>query len=113
VLSHGRISRGYIGLGLQPVVLPEALRHLTPASSAHALIVVSIDADGPAAKAGVMLGDVLVTLAGTPVHDPGDVQGVLAELRGGGAVTASMIRAGAPLALTITLGERPVRRRSA
>lgn len=113
VLSHGRISRGYIGLGLQPVVLPEALRHLTPASSAHALIVVSIEADGPAARAGVMLGDVLITLAGTPVHDPGDVQGVLAALRGGGAVTASMIRAGAPLELTITLGERPVRRRSA
>ena len=111
LLSRGRISRGYVGLGLQPVILPEALRRLAPGSGAHALIVVSIAEDGPAARAGVVLGDVLLALEGIPVHDPGDVQAVLAGRRAGAAVTASMIRAGAPVEVAITLGERPARRR--
>ncbi len=111
LLSRGRISRGYVGLGLQPVILPETLRRLAPGSGAHALIVVSIAEDGPAARAGVGLGDVLLALEGTPVHDPGDVQAVLAGRRAGAAVTASMIRAGAPVEVAITLGERPARPR--
>jgi S1-C subfamily serine protease len=111
LLATGRISRSYLGLGLQPVALPEALRRLAPGSEPHGLIVVSIEADGPAARAGVMLGDVLVALEGRPLHDPGDVQAVLAGRRPGTAVTASLIRAGAPLDAVITLGERPIRRR--
>ena len=74
LLATGRISRSYVGLGLQPVTLPEALRHLAPGPDARGLIVVSIEADGPAARAGMMLGDVLVALEGTPLRDPGDVQ---------------------------------------
>lgn len=111
LLATGRVSRSYVGLGLQPVNLPEALRHLAPGSDARGLIVVSIEADGPGARAGMMLGDVLVALEGTPLHDPGDVQAVLAGRRAGTAVTASLVRAGAPLELAITLGERPSRRR--
>jgi S1-C subfamily serine protease len=111
LLATGRISRSYLGLGLQPVALPEALRRLAPASDARALIVVSIETDGPAARAGMMLGDVLVAVEGTPLHDPGDVQTVLAGRRAGTVVTASLIRAGAALDVAITLGERPSRRR--
>jgi S1-C subfamily serine protease len=111
VLTTGRISRSYVGLGLQPVVLPEALRRLVPESDGRALIVVSIEAEGPAARAGMMLGDVLVALEGAPLRDPGDVQAVLAGRRAGTAVTASLVRAGGPLQVSITLGERPSRRR--
>jgi S1-C subfamily serine protease len=111
VLTTGRISRSYVGLGLQPVALPEALRRLVPESDGRALIVVSIEAEGPAARAGMMLGDVLVALEGAPLRDPGDVQAVLAGRRAGTAVTASLVRAGGPLQVSITLGERPSRRR--
>jgi S1-C subfamily serine protease len=111
VLATGRISRSYVGLGLQPVALPEALRRLVPESDGRALIVVSIEAEGPAARAGMMLGDVLVALEGAPLRDPGDVQAVLAGRRAGTAVTASLVRAGGPLQVSITLGERPSRRR--
>jgi len=111
LLATGRISRSYLGLGLQPVALPEALRRLAPRSDARGLIVISIETDGPAARAGMMLGDVLVALEGTPLHDPGDVQAVLAGRRAGTAVTASLIRAGAALDVAIILGERPSRRR--
>jgi S1-C subfamily serine protease len=111
LLATGRVSRGYLGLGLQPVALPDALKRVAAGSAARGLIVVSVEADGPAARAGVMLGDVLVALEGTPLHDPGDVQAALAGRRAGGAVTASLIRAGTPLDVAITLGERPSRRR--
>ena len=111
LLATGRISRGYLGLGLQAVALPEPLRRLAPGSGAQSLIVVSVEADGPAAGAGVMLGDVLVALEGRPLDDPGDVQAVLVGRRPGTAVRASLLRAGAPLDVVITLGERPARRR--
>jgi S1-C subfamily serine protease len=111
LLATGRISRGYLGLGLQAVTLPEPLRRLAPGSGAQSLIVVSVEADGPAAGAGVMLGDVLVALEGQPLDDPGDVQAVLVGRRPGTAVRASLLRAGAPLEVVITLGERPARRR--
>jgi S1-C subfamily serine protease len=111
LLASGRISRGYLGVGLQPVALPEGLRRLAPGDGARGLIVVSVETDGPAARAGLMLGDVLVSLEGRPLQDPGDVQDVLATRRAGIAVTASLIRAGEPLQAAITLGERPSRRK--
>jgi S1-C subfamily serine protease len=111
LLTTGRISRGYLGVGLQPVALPEGLKRLAPGPESRGLIAVSIEADGPAARAGLMLGDVLVALEGTPLSDPSNVQDVLATRRAGTTVRVSLIRAGAPLDLVVTLGERPARRR--
>jgi S1-C subfamily serine protease len=111
LLATGRVSRGYLGIGLQPVALPEALRRLAPGSGARGLIVVRVEMDGPAARAGLMLGDVLVALEGTALHDPGDVQAAIAGRRVGTAVTVSLVRAGALLEVPITLAERPSRRR--
>ena len=111
VLATGRVSRGYLGLGLQPVVLPEALKSVAPGSATSGLIVVSVEVDGPAARAGLLLGDVLLALEGTPLLDPGDVQAALAGRRAGNAITVALIRAGAPRNVAVTLGERPSRRR--
>lgn len=111
LLATGRVSRGYLGIGLQSVALPEAFKRLAPDSGARGVIVVSIETDGPAARAGLMLGDVLVALEGTALHDPGDVQAAVAGRKVGTAVTVSLIRAGAPLQVAVTLAERPSRRR--
>ncbi len=111
LLATGRVSRGYLGIGLQSVALPEAFKRLAPDSGARGVIVVSIETDGPAARAGLMLGDVLVALEGTPLHDPSDVQAAVAGRKVGTAVTVSLIRAGAPLQVAVTLAERPSRRR--
>jgi S1-C subfamily serine protease len=111
LLATGRVSRGYLGIGLQSVALPEAFKRLAPDSGARGVIVVSIETDGPAARAGLMLGDVLVALEGTPLRDPGDVQAAVAGRKVGTAVTVSLIRAGAPLQVAVTLAERPSRRR--
>ena len=70
LLRTGHVSRGYLGLGMQPVPLPEPLRRQLGLTRETGLIVVTVEPDGPAARAGVLLGDVLVALDGAPVTRP-------------------------------------------
>ena len=110
LIDKGRVSRGFLGVGLQPVRLPESLRRTLAAAPEIGLIVVSVHPDGPAAKAGLLLGDVLVTLDDTPVGAPEDVQAVVGARSVGSTITATILRAGAPAEARITVGERPPRR---
>ena len=110
LVSRGRVSRGYLGVGLQPVALTEAFKRLAPGADLG-LMVVSVESEGPAARAGVLLGDVLTALEGTPLHDPGDVTAAIAGRPVGSSVRVSLIRAGSPLDVSVTVGERPSRKR--
>jgi S1-C subfamily serine protease len=74
-------------------------------------MVVSLEPEGPAARAGLLLGDVLTALEGTPLHDPGDVTAAIAGRPVGSAVRVSLIRGGSPLDVSVTVGERPSRKR--
>jgi len=111
LLDKGRVSRGFLGVGLQPVRLPETARRALNVPAEIGLIVVSIQPDGPAARAGLFLGDVLVALDGVPVAAPDDVQAVVGARRVGSTLTASLLRAGAPVDVGISVGERPARSR--
>jgi len=111
LIDKGHVSRGFLGLGLQPARLPEAFRRRLTGASEIGLLVVNVQPDGPAAKAGVLLGDVLVTLDGAPVGATEDVQAVVGARRAGSTVTATILRAGAPAEVSMTVGERPSRRR--
>ena len=109
LLRQGHIARGYLGVGLQPIPLPELLR--TKLKSAEGgLIVLSVEPDGPAGQAGVLIGDVLVTLDGTSVTGTDDVQEFLSGDRVGKPLTASLLRGGDLIERTITVAERPRRR---
>ena len=100
ILARGRVSRGYLGVGLQPVELPDHQK---------ALIVLSLAPEGPAASAGMLLGDILVTLGGAAVADTDDIQSAL-EARGvGQKVDVAILRGGEAKTVTITVGERPRR----
>jgi S1-C subfamily serine protease len=100
LLARGRVSRGYLGLGLQPVELPDHRR---------GLIVVSLEPAGPAGAAGVMIGDVLLSFGGEPLHDTDDVQGALESHAVGRSVEADVLRGGVSQKLPIVIGERPRR----
>ena len=109
LLQKGHVSRGYLGLGMQPVRLPEPLRAQF-GLGAGALIVVMVEPSGPAARAGVLLGDVLVALDGEPVGDLEDVQARLGSDRVGAEISAVVLRGGVRTELRITVGEQPRRR---
>ena len=109
LLQKGHVSRGYLGLGMQPVRLPEPLRAQLGLGDG-ALIVVMVEPSGPAARAGVLLGDVLVALDGGPVGDLDDVQARLGSDRVGAEISAVVLRGGVRTELRITVGEQPRRR---
>ena len=93
---------------MQPVRLPEPLRTQL-GSGAGALIVVMVEPAGPAARAGVLLGDVLVALDGAPVGELDDVQARLGSDRVGVEILAVVLRGGVRTELRITVGEQPRR----
>jgi len=100
ILSRGHVARGYLGVGLQPVELPDHHK---------GLIVLSLEAEGPASRAGVLIGDVLVSLGGAAVEDTDDIQGVLEKHAVGQTIAAGLVRGGAALSIDIAIGERPRR----
>jgi S1-C subfamily serine protease len=102
LLASGRVSRGYLGLAVQPVRLPEPL--------GLGLVVVKLEAGGPAEKAGVLLGDILTALDGRELSDPGDILGALGSERVGTAIQLQLLRGGEPRTLQATVGERPTGR---
>jgi S1-C subfamily serine protease len=111
ILSGGRLTRGYLGLASQPVRLPEGLRQGLNLGSDFGLVIVNVEPDGPADRAGVLLGDILVALDGAPVSEPADVLAALGPDRVGRPIAARLLRAGQPTEVTITVGSRPAGRR--
>jgi S1-C subfamily serine protease len=111
ILSGGRLTLGYLGLASQPVQLPAGLRQALHLGGEFGLVIVNVEPDGPADRAGVLLGDILVALAGSPVSEPTDVLAALGPDRVGRPISASLLRAGQPTDLTITVGSRPATRR--
>jgi S1-C subfamily serine protease len=109
LLTKGRIARGYLGLGMQPVRLPDKVKNDHNLPGNGGLIVVSVEASGPAEKAGVLMGDVIISLDGKPVTDTHDVQSVLDPDRVGKTIPVRILRGGTPADLSLTVGERPAR----
>jgi len=113
LLQKGHVARGFLGVGLQPIALPEHLQgkvKVGDGSSKGALIVLSVELDGPAARGGMVIGDVLVALEDTRVDSTDDIQEFLGTESVGRTVHASVIRGGELARLAITIGERPRRR---
>lgn len=109
LLSKGHIARGYLGVGLQPVRLPDTLKQAVGVTGETGVIVISIEGGGPAEQAGLFIGDILITLDGTPTTDTDAVQSLLGPERIGTPLAARIARGGAPVDVTITVGERPQR----
>ncbi len=107
LLTKGHIARGYLGLGMYPLRLPGSLKSSLKLPSDSGIMVVAVEPDSPAERAGVLIGDVLVAFESSPVRDTDDVQSYLGPERVGNPVTASIVRGGALRDVTIVVGERP------
>ena len=103
--KHGKVPRGYLGVGSQPVTLSAQAKELTGGQE-RGLLVVQVAEGGPAAAAGFLQGDILVRLDGSGVANADDLQGLLGPNRVGSAVTASVVRGGELKDLNVTVGTR-------
>jgi S1-C subfamily serine protease len=108
LLRSGRVSRGYLGLGMQSIRLPAALVERLSLPNDTGLMVVSAEPGGPGDRAGVLIGDVLIAIGDRPVSDPNEILSLLGGDQIGKTLATRIIRAGEPKSLEITIGERPV-----
>lgn len=107
LLTKGRVARGYLGLGMQPVRVPETMVKGLGLSSSGGVIVVSVEPGQPAEKAGILIGDVIIGLDSSPITDHEDVLALLSPERIGKKIEARVIRGGSLATLTPIVGERP------
>jgi S1-C subfamily serine protease len=107
LLQKGHIPRGYLGLGLQTVRLPEALRTSLQRKEKTGAIILEVESGGPAHKAGMVIGDILVSLDGQSIARFEDVQSHLQPENIGKALTAKIVRGGAVQEVSIAVAERP------
>jgi S1-C subfamily serine protease len=106
LVAKGHVFRGYLGAGLQPVRLPS--NDAKSSGSGRGILVVSTDPDGPAARAGLLVGDIVTAWDGKPVGRVREVIHSLGPDSVGHTVDLGVLRGGAPTAFKVVIGERAV-----
>jgi serine protease DegQ len=104
LLAHGEIRRGYLGLASFPVPLPAALRERT--GEEVALLVTRVEPGSPADRAGIFLGDAILSFGGETLQDPGELLAFLTEDRIGDALALRLLRSGEVKEISVTVGAR-------
>lgn len=104
--KQGRIRHGYIGVGLQPVAILRKLREKLGTDAETGLIVLTVEGDSPAEKAGITIGDIITKLGDNAVTQVEDVQGALRGDNVGRELKAQLLRGGEVVELNLTVAER-------
>jgi S1-C subfamily serine protease len=104
LLTHGRVRRGWLGIGAQAVRLSERARR--QAGQDTGLLLMMVDPRGPAERGGLFIGDILIALDGQPVHDMDDLLALLGNGRVGQTVPVRLVRGGEVREARVTIGER-------
>ena len=104
LLSHGKVRQGYLGVGVQPVRLPESVA--AALGQELGLLIVSVEKDTPAAQAGLMVGDILAQFHGESLESLEDLLGLLRGDLVGQAVSVEIVRCGARQTVSVTVAER-------
>lgn len=105
LLAHGRVRRGYLGVGAQPVRLPAALKQQLGQETG--VLLVSVEPESPAEQGGLLLGDTIVSLDGQPVRHMDDLLALLSGDQVGAAVRVRIVRSGQVQELTVVIGVHP------
>ncbi len=105
IMKYGKVTRGWMGVGIQDVSAPVAKAYGVPAN--QGAIVSDVQSGSPAAKAGLQRGDVITELNGQGVTGSNDLKLKIGELRPGTAVHLKIMRNGKLQDVTMTLGEEP------
>jgi S1-C subfamily serine protease len=105
LLSKGRVERGWLGLALQPVLVPDALQ--AEAGQSRGLMIMGVSKDGPGARANLHAGDILLAIGGESVISSAMVAKHLGPESVAKQVELRLIRADKPLSIPVTVGIRP------
>jgi serine protease Do len=111
LLSHGHIARGYLGVAAQAVALTPAMQSAAGTPAATGLLIAGLADEGPAARAGVLVGDVLWAAAGQPVGSIEALHDVLGAEQIGARLRLQLLRGGQPLELAVDVADHPGQRR--
>ena len=106
ILERGHVPRPYLGAAMQAVPVPEASRAQFGEGVDEALLVLHVEANAPAATAGILVGDLVLSVDGKLVHNVHGVQRQLSTLKVGDPVAVAVIRGGVKMDLKVILADR-------
>jgi S1-C subfamily serine protease len=104
--EHGHVRRGYLGIRSQLVPIPTVQQKALGREQSHGLLLVNIEENSPAEKSDLIVGDILVAIDGQPLYDPEDLSIRLTGATVGKPTPIEVLRAGQPVIITVTIGER-------
>jgi S1-C subfamily serine protease len=104
--KHGSVRRGYLGVRSQPVELPAMQQQSLGREQATGLLLVGVERGSPAEAGGLIVGDIVVGISGTPVGDPDELLARLVGQIVGQPAQIQVLRGGQPQSITVTIGER-------
>lgn len=105
--THGKIRRGFLGIGAQGVPIPASLAAAAGGvTQENGLVIVSLEQGGPAETSGVLIGDIILSINNRSVGSVEELQDVLADDLVGQTVNLNLIRGGNAQTLAVTVAER-------
>jgi S1-C subfamily serine protease len=107
--DHGYVSRGFLGVALQPVALPRDLKDKLALDQDTGIMLLGVEPQGPAGAAGLIIGDILLAAGAQILSDPDALAGFLDSTTIGETVNFRILRAGAVQEVKVRIGERPRR----
>jgi len=106
ILELGHVPHPFLGLAMQPIPVPEPAREILSADADEVLLVTHVEPKGPAALAGVMVGDVIVAFNEKPVPGMREILDRLRASRIGDTISLTVFRGGAKVDLTVSVADR-------
>jgi S1-C subfamily serine protease len=106
LVRHGRVRRAYIGIAAQQTALPRRIRHAAGLAQESAVIVAGVEPASPGQRGGLMIGDVVLSVAGIPVTGADDLIRILAGEQIGRTVEVELLRNGSLQRITLVPDER-------
>ena len=106
ILERGHVPRPFLGIATQAVPVPESVRRHLAEGAEQILLVMHVEPKAPAAAAGVLVGDLIVSVNGEAVHSVRDLLHRLSNFRVGDTISLVVIRGGTRVDLAVGVADR-------